>query len=54
MTEIIMKVTALFRHAKKVEQRTPMLSYKTLDEMSQVKRFILVYYLPILTKIDIE
>ena len=31
-----------------------MLSYKTDDELSQIKRFILVYYHPALHKVEID
>ena len=31
-----------------------MLMFKTNDDISQIKRFILVYYEPLLSKLDIE
>ena len=40
--------------AKEVEHRIPLLHYKTKDEVSQIKNFLLIYYRPILSKIDIE
>ena len=40
--------------AKEVEHRIPLLHFKTDDEISQIKNFLLVYYRPILSKIDIN
>lgn len=40
--------------ARKVEQRIPLLMYKTKDDIQQLKRFIQVYYGPILSKLDHE
>ena len=40
--------------AKEVEHRIPLLHFKTEDEISQIKNFLLVYYRPILSKIDID
>lgn len=31
-----------------------MLLFKTKDELVQIKHFLLTYYLPILSKIDVE
>ena len=48
------KLKALKAHAESIEHRIPMLSFKTSDEMIQIKRFVSIYYQPILTSIEIE
>ena len=35
-----------------MEHRLPMLTFKTEDEILQIKQFVLVYYQPILSKLD--
>ena len=50
--EVLARVVSLRQHFKKVEHRTPLLAYKTNNEMSQIKRFILIYFEPLLTKVD--
>lgn len=50
--QVLAKVVSLRQHVSKVEQRTPLLAYKTNDEMSQIKRFILLYFEPLLSKVD--
>ena len=47
-------ISKLKKQGRLVEQRLPMLSYKTDDELSQIKRFILVYYHPALHKVEID
>lgn len=37
-----------------VEHRIPMLSYKTDDDISQIKRFLLVYYTPLHSKLELD
>ena len=48
------KINQLKHVAKEVEHRIPLLHFKTDDEISQIKNFLLVYYRPILSKIDIN
>ena len=48
------KLKALKTHTKRIEHKIPMLSFKTSDEMTQIKRFVSTYYEPILTRIEID
>jgi len=52
--EIKKNLVKLRKTARDVEHRIPMLTFRTDDEILQIKRFLLVYYLPILSKIDIK
>lgn len=38
------KVARLRQWSKDVEQRLPMLNFKTEDELNQIKHFLLIYY----------
>ena len=51
--EIDRDLQRLSQHAEKVEQRFPLLHFKTNDDLSQIKFFILQYYEPILTTYEI-
>ena len=46
------KVARLRQWTKDVEQRLPILNFKTEDELNQIKHFLLIYYQPILSKLD--
>ena len=48
------KLKALKTHTKRIEHKIPMLSFKTYDEMTQIKRFVSTYYEPILTRMEID
>ena len=48
------KLKALKTHTKRIEHKIPMLSFKTFDEMTQIKRFVSTYYEPILTRMEID
>ena len=52
--EMQAKINQLKQVTRDVEHRIPLLHYKTNDEINQIKNFLLVYYRPILSKIDIE
>ena len=49
-----MKIHALRWTISEVEHRTPILTFRTEDYLAQIKRFISVYYAPVLNKADIE
>lgn len=44
----------LIEHAEKVEYGLPMLMFKTEDEAEQLKRFIVTYYRPFFTPMEID
>lgn len=48
------RIAALHSHAEFVEYSLPMLCFKTDEEMTQIKRFVAVYYKPLLTQLEIE
>lgn len=52
--EVQAHISVLKSHAEVVEYSVPLLNYKTEDEIKQVKRFILVYYRPILSSAEID
>ena len=52
--EIQHHLELLKRHADLVEYSIPMLNFKTDDEIRQIKRYVIVYYLPLLSKLELE
>ena len=52
--ELAMKVKLIEDRTAEVEYRVPMLAQQTKNELSQLKRFILIYYSPILSEKDID
>ena len=43
----------LINCTKEVEHRLPMMSFKTKDDILQIKQFVRTYYQPILNDIDL-
>ncbi len=49
-----MQLKQLKLHIAEMEHKVPMLTFQASDEMSQIKRFILRYYEPLLSQLEKE
>ena len=51
---MIADIEKLKARSLEIEWRLPLLLYKGQDEIAQIRRFILIYYKPVLSRMDID